>query len=275
MPVRKQIDGNTRSIVGEFEFDETPEQVWNAITNPDEIAKWFSLRARVEGKVGGAIQFDWKPLFDFEWIDRITVWEPNKRLAFAPTAETVAREGLDYICDFVITTAGGKTKLTMVHSGFTTEAKWDEEFESYFGGWNYELFSLEHYVKNHLGENRRILWVSLNYAEHNIENPYNRIADSKEIFTEKSIREFKPGDRYRMNLCPNEHVEGIVMQLEPGGHDQFAGTIDNMNNGLFRIGAGKRFCFAWLALYNQTDERAAHLEKLFQEKFKNSLTLPA
>lgn len=271
MSVHKEITGNHRAIIGEFEFDATPEQVWNAITNPDEIAQWFSLRARVEGKVEGAIQFDWKPLFDFTWIDRITVWEPNKRLAFAPTAETVAREGLDYICEFVITTDKGKTKLKMVHSGFTTEAKWDEEFDSYFGGWNYELFSLDHYVKNHLGKTRRVLWTSVNYADLGISNPYPQLADSPGLFVGKSIRQFKVGDKYRFELGDGEHIEGTVMQLEPEAQDQFAGTIENINNGLFRIGAGQRFFFSWLAVYDVEEQRAARLEKLFRDKFSSAV----
>lgn len=275
MPVYKQIEGNHRAIIGEFEFDLAPQDVWRALTDPEEIANWFSLRARVEGKVNGEIQFDWKPLFDFEWIDRITIWEPDKRLAFAPRPETVAKEGLDYLCEFVITTGKGKTKLTMVHSGFSTDAKWDDEFDSYFGGWNYELFSLSHYLTHHFGKQRRLIWTALNYAEHGITNPYKHLADSTGLFAEKSLRGFKVGDTFRFPLNESEIIQGKVVQLEPDGHDQFAGVIESLNQGLFRIGAGQRFFFAWLALYDMDEQRAVKIEKLFHERFAAALAQPA
>ncbi len=271
MSVKKVVEGNQRSIVAEFEFDASPETVWAALSDPNEIARWFCLHARVEGKVGSEIEFNWDPLFDFKWVDQITIWEPNKRLAFAPTAETVAKEGLAYVCDFVISTDKGKTKLKMVQSGFTTDAKWDEELESFFGGWNYELYSLWHYLTYHRGERRDVVWARLNFAELNIENPFKRLTESTTLFEGTSLRDLKVGDRYKVKLSDTDIVEGIVVQIEPYGMDEFAGTIENMNNGLFRIGAGKRFCFTWLALYSADPERTAHLESLLRTKFNNAI----
>lgn len=270
MAVRTQIDGNRRAIIGEFEFDAPPQEIWKALSDPAEIAKWFSLRARVEGKIGGEIQFDWKPLFDFEWIDRITVWEEGKRIAFAPRAETVAKEGLDYICEFVITTERGKTKLTMVHSGFTTEAKWDEEFDSYFGGWSYELHSLWHYLTYHRGEERKVLWTRVNFAERGIENPFIEIAENPDIFEGTKMLDLKVGDRYRVRLSNSDVIEGTVRMIDIKAMD-FAGDIENFNNGMFRIGAGQRFCFSWLALYSVDEATASRLESALHTRFDKML----
>jgi hypothetical protein len=52
--------------------------------------------------------------------------------------------------DFVIEAkAGGSTTLRLVHSGFSTGADWDDEFESHARGWTLMLANLRHYLARH------------------------------------------------------------------------------------------------------------------------------
>ena len=37
----------------------TPEEVFRAITDPEQIAKWFAPEARVDPRVGGEYYFSW------------------------------------------------------------------------------------------------------------------------------------------------------------------------------------------------------------------------
>jgi uncharacterized protein YndB with AHSA1/START domain len=276
MAVRKIVEGNKRSIVAEFEFNLPPEAVWAALTDPREIENWFCFRARVEGKVGGEIQFDWKPFFDFDWIDHISVWEPNKHLAYVPKPETLTKDNsLAYVCDFVINSDNGKTTLKMVQSGFTTEAKWDDEYDSFFGGWTYELYSLAHYLTHHRGKSRQMIKASTLFDGASGGKPFERIAEAHGLFEGKTLRDLKVGDRYKIRLSETDVIEGVVAQVQPSGMDQFAGTVENMNNGLFRIGSGMRFCFTWLALYGYRENDFAHLEPLLKSKFEQAMTVIA
>ncbi|MCB1059908.1 MAG: SRPBCC domain-containing protein [Calditrichaeota bacterium] len=276
MAVYKLVEGERRSIVGEFEFDLPVETVWAALTDPNQIANWFCFRARVEGKVGGEIEFDWKPFFDFNWIDNISVWEPNKRLTFVPKPETLSKDkSIAYTCDFVIKSDKGKTTLRMVQSGFTTAAKWDDEFDSFFGGWTYELYSLSHYLTYHYGKKRSMLKTSTMFDSAESEKPYERIVHAEGLFEGKTLSELKVGGRYKVKLSDKDTIEGVVVQAQPHGMDQFAGTVENWNNGLFRIGSGSKFCFTWLALYDYKDQDVVHLEPLLKKKFEQALAVTA
>ncbi|MBL0061492.1 MAG: SRPBCC domain-containing protein [bacterium] len=191
MAVTKLFENNQRSIIGEYEFDVSPEALWAALTDPNEIEKWFCLHARVEGKVGGEIEFNWDPLFDFKWIDHITVWEDKRRIAFTPRPQDLEANNSPYVCEFVITTDKGKTKLKMVHSGFNHGANWDDEYDSIFGGWTYELFSLWYYMTHHRGSKRDLYWARVNIADLQEKNPFQAITDLQGFFEGKSIRDLK------------------------------------------------------------------------------------
>ena len=50
--------------------------------------------------------------------------------------------------------AGGITRLRLVHSGFGTDAGWDDELDATSAGWNVELRGLRHYLEGHQGHDR-------------------------------------------------------------------------------------------------------------------------
>ena len=56
--------------------DVPPEVVWRALTDAEELARWFPLAARVEG-VGGAISLSWGQQGTETVV--IEVWEPGPR----------------------------------------------------------------------------------------------------------------------------------------------------------------------------------------------------
>ena len=39
--------------------DASPEEVWNALTDPGELAEWFGAEAEIDLRVGGAVRFRW------------------------------------------------------------------------------------------------------------------------------------------------------------------------------------------------------------------------
>jgi uncharacterized protein YndB with AHSA1/START domain len=261
MAVKKITEGSQRSIVGEFELDAPVDAVWAALTDPQELANWFPLKARVEGRVGGGIQYDWEPIFDFDWTDRISAWEPNRHLAYQPKGGD-----LPYVVDFLLEGKGGKTSLRMVHSGIPTDRKWDDEYDSFFGGWTYELMSLQFYLAHHRGEIRRLAWAKSDINVANLPASRRKLAQAGAFFEGTGLDGLRVGDRYRARIG-DELIEGTVLQINPSNLDQFAGTVGNLNNGLFRIGGGMGFLFSWLALYNVPEQRVLDLQQKLRAKF--------
>ena len=43
----------------EVTVDAPPDVVWDALTDPDELAAWFGAEAEVDLRVGGAVRFRW------------------------------------------------------------------------------------------------------------------------------------------------------------------------------------------------------------------------
>jgi uncharacterized protein YndB with AHSA1/START domain len=126
-----------------IEIKATPEEVFRAITEPSEIAKWFAPEARVDPRVGGEYFFSWGP--GMEGSTTISAWEPNAHFGTCsersvtyggggkPVDTGIARK---IAVDYYIEAAGdGVTRLRLVQSGFGPEAAWDDEFEAVKSGW--------------------------------------------------------------------------------------------------------------------------------------------
>lgn len=57
------------------------ERVWTAVSDPDELRRWFPSSVRLEPRAGGAISFSDDP-YAQSGSGTVLVWEPPSRLAF-------------------------------------------------------------------------------------------------------------------------------------------------------------------------------------------------
>jgi uncharacterized protein YndB with AHSA1/START domain len=121
---------STRTHEIELELNASPAEVFSAITEGDKIQQWFAPEARVTPGEGGSIYVGWAPGMGGE--APIRIWEPGRRFGW------VEGEGTERpkVVTFEIAGDAGKSTLKLVHSGFGADAKFDNEFESTFGGWN-------------------------------------------------------------------------------------------------------------------------------------------
>jgi uncharacterized protein YndB with AHSA1/START domain len=58
----------------------TPEAVWDALTDPAELAAWFGAEAEVDLRVGGAVRFRWPDGTERRGL--VIDIDPPRRLAF-------------------------------------------------------------------------------------------------------------------------------------------------------------------------------------------------
>ena len=97
-------------------YDQPPEKVWVALTDPRAIAEWM-MANDFEAKVGHRFHFrvDPQPGFNGEIACEVTVVEAPKRLAytFQGTQSNQAT-----LVEWELEPEGSGTRLKLVHSGF-------------------------------------------------------------------------------------------------------------------------------------------------------------
>jgi uncharacterized protein YndB with AHSA1/START domain len=56
----------TRAFDHSIEIDAPPDRVWQALTDPDEVVRWFPPVARVTPGVGGNVFWGWQDPWFFD-----------------------------------------------------------------------------------------------------------------------------------------------------------------------------------------------------------------
>ncbi len=137
------------TIEKEIIVDADIETVWSALTDPAELRAWFGDIAEIDLRPGGSAKFGWTEFGSV--IDAvIEIVEPLQRFAYrwaADEGRTVA-DGPSTLVEFTIEVVAGKTKVSVVESGFAGLP--DEIYESTLAentsGWASELDDLARHV---------------------------------------------------------------------------------------------------------------------------------
>ena len=143
-----------RRLALEMRTRASAEEVWEAWTNPDDIARWFVDRARGKPEVGSTFTWIFEK-FGYELPYEVVAAEPGRR--FALGGEIPGRG--PFLLEITIRKDGGETVVTLVNSGFLDGASWDEEYEGILSGWQNALATLKEYLENHRGLARSALLV--------------------------------------------------------------------------------------------------------------------
>lgn len=132
--LRRHLDGKapvrcdfTRSMVGDIqhtvEIDATPETVFDTLIRPEQLQRWIASNAKVEPREGGQYNLGWGQ--DSAAL-KILELIPNESLRLSwPEGDGST------ILTWTLQGSGGKTRLTLVHSGFAP----DQETGGLQTGW--------------------------------------------------------------------------------------------------------------------------------------------
>ena len=145
----------SRSHVNEIEIAAPPADVWRALSEGEELARWFAVAAEVVPGEGGCWKVSWdeSPLME---LGRIEKWQPSKHLRVVH--ESARGEQTVMIVDdfeLVAVDGGARTLLRLVSSGWGSDASWDDEFEGTKNGWAVFFRNLRHYLEQHRGQRCR------------------------------------------------------------------------------------------------------------------------
>lgn len=262
----------TRSVETELEIKAPIDAVWKALTDAQELTRWFPLQARVKPGVGGSMWVSWGQPFEGE--STIDSWEPNKHLNTGwPFTASPDGDPKPLTVDYYLESRGGNTVLRLVHSGFGVGPKWDNEYDGVTRGWAFELRGLRHYLENHRGRDRRTIWInkptSLSPTE-----AIARIIGPEGRVVRGSIEGLKEGDPYRLELVGmNQHIEGVVdVNMPPRS---FAAAVKNLNNAYFRCDmencGGSEAVWVWFSTYGLDAATADKLQETIEANVTRAL----
>lgn len=148
-----------RTIKKQIRTSAPPSLAFRAWSEPDELARFFVDAAEGTVEPGGTYTWRWET-FDF------TV--PCHVYEVVPGSRIVMGEGLDaqrpHILEVTVEQDGGDTVVTLINSGFSEDAAFDDEFEGIDSGWTRVLAIMKHYLENHFGKDRG-LFTSLRMGE--------------------------------------------------------------------------------------------------------------
>jgi uncharacterized protein YndB with AHSA1/START domain len=151
-----------RQQTHEIAIDAPIEAVWKAISEGEELTRWFVDKATVTPGVGGTISIAWG---DADMSSgTIEAWEPNKKLRkkLAPFDMGAAKHdpAVPMIDEYTIERRDGKTVLRLVCSGIPDAKEWDGFYNGTDSGWGSFFRTLKHYLEHHSGQPRTTITIT-------------------------------------------------------------------------------------------------------------------
>jgi uncharacterized protein YndB with AHSA1/START domain len=148
--LRRHLDGKplvrcdfSKPMYGDIqhtvEIDGSREAVFEALIRPEQLERWIASQATVEPRAGGRYDLGWNGAGPVKILELV----PNEKLACSwPEHET------ESVVTWTLEDSGGKTRLTLVHSGFAPNkptgglnagwlnfASWVKSIVEYGPGW--------------------------------------------------------------------------------------------------------------------------------------------
>lgn len=129
----------TKSFTAEqsYYFRASPREVFQAMTDPKILVKWFLSKAKVVPKKGGSYSFDW--IGGYHMTGRIKRFETNSTVSFSWHDKMPNGKMVETTASFHISKKGRGTVLKLRHSGF----KDPEHFAECSSRWAYYLTNMK------------------------------------------------------------------------------------------------------------------------------------
>ena len=179
-----------------IDIDATLEEVWQALTTGEGIARWFAPYAAVTPGENGSVSIGWDP--KEMWSQPITVWEPRRRMQTASEMPSADGRMVRLAVDYHLEARGGLVRVRLVHSGFDDSGTWDDYIDGLDAGWTYFLFNLKHALERHRGVDRRQMSARFRTTARTGED--HPVFGAKGLRVQPPVDTLRPGDACRLAL---------------------------------------------------------------------------
>lgn len=266
-PASSGTPPETRSLEKEVEIGAPAEAVWKAVSEAEELVRWFPLEARVEPGEGGTLYLSWGEGMGGE--ARIDVWEPGRRLRWIHEGEMAV--------EVTIEGRGGRSVVRLVQSGFSAESEWDDYYDATDAGWSFYLLNLKHYLERHRGAAGEIVYVRRD-TERSKEEAWARLTGPEGLAPEPALEAegtgpAEAGPREEGNESPTVRLGDERQPLEPWllrPGRALAGRLPDLDDATLIVemepGRAERWhCGFWLYTWGLAGERREDLQEALAE----------
>ncbi|MCG8435318.1 MAG: SRPBCC domain-containing protein [Gammaproteobacteria bacterium] len=243
------MNDKTRDIDLKVEINAPVDEVWKMLTEAQGLANWFPLKSRVsQPGVGGKVLLSWGEYC--EWETNVEIWEPNKHLRWVDEMPGEDGKTVRMATDFYLQTEQGKTVLRLVNSGFSSDEKWDEQYEGTKAGWAYFLYNLQHYLEYHAGKVRDMVHTHPKFTGTRAEVWKYIFSAASGLFISLPV-ELAIGQLIDVKLSENKTCQGVIRVVYP---ERTLGIeLPELDHALLFIemepGAENMTCGFWLSTY--------------------------
>lgn len=247
----------TRSIARELFIDAPPERVWDAFTSAEHIVNWFAIRSESKPGVGGYIGLSWDMKDSEPGRCEITAWEENEHVKMSWRLSRAGERDLPV--EVWLERKAGGTLLRLVHSGFLSDASWDDEFDSHGRGWSYELRSLKYYVEREFGRARNFVLKRFPVSG-DLGKAWGQAVGSAGVIGVAG-EAIKEGARLMLELPNGVTTAGELVFATPG--QDFVATAEVLQGGMFRVAlesmSGSPELWVWAFSWQMSAEEVKEL----------------
>ena len=121
-PGQVTVEGDYATLIFERHLQHPRESVWDALTQSEQLAKWYMTKARIDGKVGGKIDF-WAGPSQLHVTGSILVWDPPHVFEHEWMVEPRAEhpKGENAVIRWELVREGDETVLKLIHRHLTRQ----------------------------------------------------------------------------------------------------------------------------------------------------------
>ena len=227
MPEEKPFERAGRIIRDEIRTKATPQQVWDAWTDPNKITQWFVDKASGAPEVGKTFTWEFEK-FGVKIPYEVAAADPAKYFVLRWTPPPGYPPGL---LEIFIEREGGETILRLVNSGFREGAEWDAEYQGTVSGWRLTLAILKYYLENYFGRPKTTI-LQMRPATYSVDAilPWFREPSLLVKWLTSSGGISNPGEQCELALRDGGRVTGRVLAVSKSeavtSWEDFGGTLE-------------------------------------------------
>jgi len=221
-----------RSYQKKFEVAAPVEAVWKAITDGEEMTRWFCQEASCEPGAGGLQHIDWGG--GAKATHMVKVWEPGVHLR--TEAVGPERPGMSaaepYAIDWYLEHEGGITRVRMVASGFGEGPEWDHEYDGTFHGWDNFHKTMKHYLEHHRGQASAnvVLYAMLSVPP---AEAWSRLMSPEGLVKKGGLDVLTKGAPFRFETSHGDVFAGVVLNFVPA--KTFSAMVESLNKAVLNL----------------------------------------